>query len=338
MERSEFTQERVLMYWHPCGFAFGSRRKGFATMLSQIEFESETLPTVEISHASGLSFLDSDGAQVAYDYEPAHVGQPQQLLVLVNGFARPRTDFRAFRKRIHAVLPHLATLALDNRGAGETEGGLDGLTVDQMARDAARLARTYAKSMRLTDYHILGISMGGMICQVWAATDPHVKSVTLVSTTVGGDLRVWPPGAEPAAVQERGFQPWPKDFETMHRRMVRYFGPRFRKTSPLLIEMMVKNMLKSQGESGAHSRAEAQFRATVSFDGTAHARSIRCPALILTGSDDEIIPKENADALCSLISHAKKVELAAMGHLLLIEDPENFVANVRSFIEGAQGL
>jgi pimeloyl-ACP methyl ester carboxylesterase len=98
--------------------------------------------------------------------------------------------------------------------------------------------------------------------------------------------------------------------------------------------MMVKNMLKSQGEGSAHSKAEAQYNATVSFDGTGYAKRIVCPTLVLTGTEDEIIPKENADGLCSLILHAKKVELEAMGHLLLIEDPENFVASVRSFIEG----
>lgn len=307
-------------------------------MVSGFDFGTVTLPQVDVSHSSGLCFLETEGARIAYDYEAPTSGDAQSLLVLVNGFARPRSDFRAFRKRIHAQLPQLASLALDNRGAGESEGGLDGLTVEMMARDAAILARSYATALKLSGYQALGISMGGMICQVWSACDPNVRSLTLVSTTAGGASRAWPAGSDPAALRERGFSPWPKDFESMHRRMVRYFGPKFRKSSPLLIEMMVKNMLKSQGESVAHARAEAQYNATVSFDGTEYAEAIRCPTLVLTGTEDEIIPKENADILCSLISQAKKVELEAMGHLLLIEDPENFVAHVRSFIEANAGV
>ena len=300
-------------------------------------FGTETLSQIDASQSKGLSFIERHGARIAYDYEAARDARTTQLLVLVNGFVRPRADFRAFRKRIHAQMPHLATLALDNRGAGDTEGGLDNLTVETMAQDAAFLAKTYAAALSLSSYHALGISMGGMICQVWAACDPCVESVTLVSTTAGGNARTWPAGTDEEKMKEKGFTSWPKDFETMHKRMVRYFGSKFKKTSPLLIDMMVKNMLKSQGESSAHGKAEAQYNATVGFNGTDYAKRIRCPALILTGTEDEIIPKENADALCSLISQAKKVELDAMGHLLLIEDPENFVASVRSFIEGHVG-
>ncbi|MEY2988179.1 MAG: hypothetical protein RJB13_1700 [Pseudomonadota bacterium] len=303
-------------------------------MHSGFEIETVTLPRVDGSQSHSLSFIEHDGAKIAYDYEAARSGVATHLLVLVNGFVRPRADFRAFRKRIHAQMPHLASLALDNRGAGDTEGGLEGLTVETMAKDAAFLAKTYASALSLSGYHALGISMGGMICQVWAACDPCVSAVTLVSTTAGGNRRVWPAGTDEAKAREKGFTSWPQDFESMHKRMVRYFGSKFRKSSPLLIEMMVKNMLKSQGEGSAHSKAEAQYNATVSFDGTGYAKRIVCPTLVLTGTEDEIIPKENADGLCSLILHAKKVELEAMGHLLLIEDPENFVASVRSFIEG----
>jgi len=306
-------------------------------MHPKFDFGTVTLPMVDASQSSNLCFIERETAKIAYDYEAPRAGRASQLLVLVNGFARPRADFRAFRKRIHTQMPELATLALDNRGAGDTVGGLENLTVETMAQDASFLARSYASALSLPGYHALGISMGGMICQVWAACDPCVQSVTLVSTTAGGSSRVWPPCTDVARVKEQGFPSWPKDFEGMHKRMVRYFGPKFRKASPLLIEMMVKNMLKAQGEASAHGKAEAQYNATVGFDGTRYAKTMSCPALVLTGTDDEIIPRENADALCALISQAKKIELEAMGHLLLIEDPENFVASVRSFIEGQAG-
>lgn len=305
---------------------------------AEINFDTHLLPPVDTKSTSGLCYLERDYVRLALDFEaPSSGGAATQLLVLVNGFARPRSDFRAFRKRLHSQMPHLASVALDNRGAGETEGGIDSLTVEQMAIDAAYVARVYARSLNLEGYHCLGISMGGMICQQWASADPHLSSLTLVSTTVGGAQRVWPEGVDPQAVLSKPFEPWPQDFEAMHRRMVRYFGPRFRKASPLLIEIMVKNMLKSHTDGGAQGRARAQYNATVGFDGTLRATQISCPTLILTGSDDEIIPAANADVLCRLIPQAKKVVLPEMGHLLLIEDPENFVAHVRSFLEARAG-
>lgn len=299
-----------------------------------MEFDPEFFPVVDVNSTSGLCYLEREGARLAYDFEPPVSGEAAlQLLVLVNGFARPRSDFRAFRKRIHSQMPRLATLALDNRGAGETEGGYEGLTVEQLATDAAYLARIYASALNLSAYHALGISMGGMICQQWASLDLWVRSLTLVSTTPGGNARIWPEGVDPQEALNKPFEPWPQDADAMHRRMVRYFGPKFRRSSPLLIEMMVKNMLKSHTEGSAQGRARAQYNATVGFDGTQLAERISCPTLVLTGSDDEIIPPANADALCFLIPQAKKVVLPGMGHLLLIEDPENFVAQVRTFLE-----
>jgi pimeloyl-ACP methyl ester carboxylesterase len=302
---------------------------------NQIEFVSGEIPRVNSQTSTGVCYVEHEGARLAFDFEAPRDGlRATQLLVLVNGFARPRTDFRAFRKRIHAQMPHLATLALDNRGAGETEGGIEGLSVDRMARDVAFLAQAHAQALELKGYHALGISMGGMICQNWTSRDARVLSLVLVSTTAGGDARVWPDGIDAVKVKNKPFEPWPQDVEAMQRRMSRYFGQKFRKSSPLLIEMMVKNMLKANTEPQAQGRSRAQYDATVGYDGVLSLSLISCPTLVLTGSEDEIIPPGNADALCRLIPQAKKVVFPEMGHLLLIEDPENFVAQVRTFLEG----
>lgn len=302
---------------------------------NEFVFEAQMLPAVDVQRSNQLQLIERDGARIACDFEMCAEGvKPTQLLVLVNGFARPRFDFRAFRKRIHAQMPTLVTLALDNRGAGETEGGLENLSVQSMAIDAAFLSQAFAQKLSLNSYHVLGISMGGMIAQAWAAQDARVESLTLVSTTAGGDARVWPEGVVAEEARRKPFEPWPQDAEVMHRRMSRYFGPKFRKNSPLLIDMMVKNMLKSHTESSAQGRARAQYNATVGFDGTVLAREIRCPTLVLTGTDDEVIPAQNSMEISKLIPQAQVKTFADMGHLLLIEDPENFVAQVRTFLEG----
>lgn len=302
---------------------------------SEFRFSAEQLALGELQLSDGVQFIERNDARIAVDFEGTRAGVPvQRLLLLINGFARPRTDFRAFRKRIHAQMDSLVTVALDNRGAGETEGGIDNLSVQDMALDAAFVAQAFASKLGLPKYNVLGISMGGMIAQTLAAQDAQVESLVLVSTTAGGGSRIWPQGVDPEIARQKPFEPWPQDSELMMRRMVRYFGPRFRKTSPLLIEMMVKNMLKSHAVASAQGRARAQYNATVGFDGTAFARKVDCPTLVLTGTEDEIIPPENSQEICKLIKKSQLETFADMGHLLLIEDPENFVARVRSFLEG----
>jgi pimeloyl-ACP methyl ester carboxylesterase len=300
----------------------------------EFNFDSLRLPLVDVSRSSGLVVVERGDVRIACDYEPPVSDAPaDQLLILINGFARPRADFRAFRKRIHAQMPHLATVALDNRGAGETEGGIGDLTVQNMALDAAFVAQGFAAALQLRGYHALGISMGGMIAQTWAAQDARVNSLTLVSTTAGGQARVWPEGVNGEEARRKPFEPWPQDAAVMHRRMSRYFGPKFRAASPMLIDIMVKNMLKSHTVESAQGRAKAQYNATVGFDGTALAAQVTCPTLVLTGTHDEVIPAENSSEIQKLIPHAKLFSFADMGHLLLIEDPENFVAQVRTFLE-----
>lgn len=302
---------------------------------SEFCFTTENLSLGELKISGGTQFIHRNEAHIAVDFEGTRAGvAAERLLLLVNGFARPRTDFRAFRKRIHAQMDSLVTVALDNRGAGETEGGIDNLSVQDMALDAAFVAQSFALKLGLQKYSVLGISMGGMIAQTIAAQDPKVESLVLVSTTAGGASRIWPQGVDPEIALQKPFEPWPQDSELMMRRMVRYFGPRFRKTSPLLIEMMVKNMLKSHAVASAQGRARAQYNATVGFDGSAFARNVACPTLVLTGTEDEIIPPENSQEICKLIKKSQLETFADMGHLLLIEDPENFVARVRCFLEG----
>jgi len=319
--------------WRPPSFV--SAREQVNGFSIEFDFRTNLLAKVVVENGAGTQTLIRDETRIACDFEgPVTGGEATQLLLLVNGFARPRADFRAFRKRIHTQMPTLATVALDNRGAGETVGGLEDLSVQSMALDAAFVAQSFAAALKLPQYAILGISMGGMIAQCWAAQDAHVARLVLVSTTAGGPARVWPDGIDPEEARRKAFEPWPEDPALMHRRMSRYFGPKFRKSSPLLIEMMVKNMLKSQTERGAEGRSKAQYNATIGFDGIEFARGIQSPVLVLSGTDDEIIPSENSKEICRLIPQAQLRLFDGMGHLLLIEDPENFVAEVRSFLEG----
>ena len=286
----------------------------------------------------GTQFMTFEKAQLAVDFVPASGPATRQLLLLVNGYSRTRGDFRAFRKRLGALAPDVATLSLDNRASGETHNELETFDVAQMARDARFVAQIFAQKLDLPSFAALGVSMGGMICQRLAFDMEQdaerglplakLSHLVLVSTTGGGKSRTWPGGREPALV----YKPWPRDEPTMRARMEKYFGPRFRKSSPLLIEMMIKNMLKATGDVQADARSGAQFTASASFDGTGFLEQIRAPTLLVTGTEDAIIPAENARTLVASLRDARLLEYPEVGHLILIEEPEKFVADVCTFL------
>ena len=299
-----------------------------------------------LSLLPGTQFWRTRGARVAFDVTvpDGAVG----CLVLVNGFQRPRADYRAFRKRLSLSFPNLATLSLDNRGVADTElfpeedpspeaidqCGIGNWGVRRMAQDVIELSHWFQMQSGLKSSAVLGISMGGMIAQTACLADPNLfQGMVLVSTTAGGQSRTWPALKEGSSgFSRKEFVPWPTDYESMHERMSRYFGARFARENPFLIEVMSKNMISSRNGQGSDSGSRFQFAAARDFAAEDLLRDLKIPALILTGDEDSVIPPENSQTLKKLIpkSHLKVYD--EVGHLILAEAPERFEKDVAEFL------
>lgn len=284
-----------------------------------------------VTLAQGVQHVERDGAHLAFDFESA-TSQPTQLLLLVNGFQRPRGDFRAFRKRLGAMAPHIATVALDNRGTGESALVSDAaVSVEQMALDASMLAEAFASKLALSHFDVLGISMGGLISLALSRSNPKVSHLVLVSTTAGGRRDGVPSWL--ADEKKKEFRPWPQDEEGMRARMRPYFGRAFLERSPLLFDMMIKNMLKKAGDAQAQTGSKLQYTASRSFDASPFLGEIKAKTLIVTGEEDEVMPPANSRYLNENLPGSRLVQYPSVGHLILIEEPEKFVADVANFLQ-----
>lgn len=296
---------------------------------------------------------DPEGVLVWDWMAPIDPAARPSILVLINGYQRHRMDFRAMRRRLHEQCPWLASLALDNRGVGETHTSQP-FTLADMEDDVVRVAKqgytlfTNAKSLSL-----LGISMGGMIAQGAARklaslsnepapAVPPLARLFLVSTTAGGAHRI------PARVKPlRDRRPadasntdvalpgaLDQDFAAHRERMRSYFGPKFLSSAPLVTEALAKSTYKTASDPKEHSRAEAQAAASRAFDGSsalADLRSFGVPCTVLCGDEDAIMPIENSHRLAGLLGErAETVVYPGAGHLLLIEEPEAFASDVAS--------
>ncbi len=297
-------------------------------------FPPEFAKTNPVLLQDGLQFFEFAGAKIAFDYQPA-TEPVEKILVLVNGYQRSRLDFRAFRKKLEKLSPNIATLALDNRYCGQTEV-LDSnraLTVEQMAADVVALAHLFCNKLKLNSFSVLGISMGGMIAQTLAAHCDQVSDLILVSTTAGGRGRTWPrTGTAPSNLTYKNHY---ENLESTQKHMQRYFGTKFLKGSPLLFDMLCKTMLKSKAEESADRKkdAEIQFYASSAFDGVEQLSNIKTKTLIVTGDEDQIIPLENSSFLSNNITAADLLTYSAVGHLILIEEPEKFAQDIAQFLQ-----
>jgi pimeloyl-ACP methyl ester carboxylesterase len=60
---------------------------------------------------------------------------------------------------------------------------------------------------------------------------------------------------------------------------------------------------------------------------------IRCPALVVWGEEDRLVPVRDASEFAWLIPDARQVLYPDTGHMVMLERPERFNADVRAFIE-----
>lgn len=90
---------------------------------------------------------------------------------------------QAWAPQVRALSAAYRCIAVDHRGIGGSEGSLDGLDVDRMARDALALV----ESLGLARVHLVGHSLGGVVAVRFALIAPErTASLALLCTFAGG--------------------------------------------------------------------------------------------------------------------------------------------------------
>jgi pimeloyl-ACP methyl ester carboxylesterase len=206
-------------------------------------------------------------------------------------------------------------------------------TLDDMADDALGLMDALGTKRA----HVVGASMGGMIAQLVAINHPdRAKSlISIMSTTGRRDL----PAGNPQTLSV-------------------LFRPPSSDSRDDLIEasLLVQRALSSPGfpvsEAEMNARAERRTdRAPFDLAGLARQsaalivapprnallRQVRCPALVLHGADDPVIPAAAARDTAESIPGAELVIVPGMGHDLpaalvpvCLKHIGDFVANVEA--------
>lgn len=122
-----------------------------------------------------MASLDTKDAHLCYD----DTGRGPVVLFL-QGVGIER---RAWSPQTGALESDYRCIASDHRGIGGSEGDLDKLSVDQMARDALALL----DGLDIENAHVVGHSLGGVVAQRLALLAPErVQSLALLCTFSGG--------------------------------------------------------------------------------------------------------------------------------------------------------
>jgi pimeloyl-ACP methyl ester carboxylesterase len=210
-------------------------------------------------------------------------------------------------------------VTMDFRGFGESAAS-GPYTLEDLAEDAVALLDHLGIAMAT----VAGLSMGGYVALAVAARHPaRLAGLALCDTRASADSDAGRQAREDgiAKVRSGGTN------EFLDGMPVRLLSP---KASDAL-KRRVRTLSEQKAEAIAAALAAMRDRP----DRSALLPSLRVPSLVLVGSDDSVTPPSEARAMAQQIPGARYVEIAGAGHLSMLEQPDAFVAALKTFLDDA---
>lgn len=237
-------------------------------------------------------------------YEIQGQGEP---LLLIYGLAGRGNGFLY---QTPELSKHFRVITFDNRGVGDTDQPEEPYSIAQMADDAAELL----DALKIASANVFGISMGGMIAQELVLRHPQkVRKLALGCTHCGVKHCV----PAPDWVTEI-FKSLPgKPREQVVREGVAFnYSPHTQQHNTQLIESLVPLFVDNRQRLTSYRN---QLGAVYGFDSYDRLPQITAPTLVLTGTDDVLIPPDNSKIIAERIPEARLVDFTEAGHLFFIE-------------------
>jgi 3-oxoadipate enol-lactonase len=252
-------------------------------------------------------------------YEIIGQGEP---LVMIRGIS---SNVDHWYEQVPVLSQKYQLLLFDNRAIARSSDPGGSFSTRDMAADTVGLM----EAVGIKKAHVLGYSMGGMIAQEIALVYPEkVNGLILVATDCGISLRI---KAKP-------------EFSRLFSEMIRLgtneakkaaagclFAKQTLDTRPDIIQRYTEVSLRFPASQKTLGR---QWAAITQHDACNRLAKISSPTLVITGSEDELIPPQNAKVMAQRIPVAQMISIDGGGHLFLIEQPEAFNEAVIGFLDG----
>ena len=220
----------------------------------------------------------------------------------------------------------LRVLTFDNRGVGRSARPAGPYTVAQMAGDAVAVL----DACELERAHVYGISLGGMIAQEIALLHPErINRLVLGATTPGGAAAKRADDATLDFFQRRAQM---SAEEAVWASVPFNYGAGTREHHADRIGADITHRLRYPIESEPYA---AQLAAGLAHDTVDRLPQVKAPTLVVHGTEDRMVPVENAEILAELIPQARLRVLPGAGHLYPTDEPEAD-RHVASFLAGEE--
>jgi 3-oxoadipate enol-lactonase len=254
------------------------------------------------------------GVELAYDIEGSG---PDLLLVAGTASTRPLWSL---------VRPQLArsfrTIAFDNRDSGASTIASAPYTLSDLAGDAAAVLDAASSEHA----HVIGHSMGGAIAQQLALDAPsRVASLTLACTWARGDGY-----SKNLMSLMRALSENVRDDRTLLAAILFVGASASTLNRTNLWETTDAAM--ALGALAPRAALARQWDLDLSVDTLDRLHELRCPAHVIWGDEDRLIPPNLTRVLVGAIPGAVETRLAACGHVPMVDAPDAFAESVTTFL------
>lgn len=246
-------------------------------------------------------------------------------LVLIRGLSSSLNSWPPYS--IGQFSNSFKTILFDNRGAGRTDIPDGKYSAKMMADDTIGLL----DALDINKTYLLGFSMGGCIAQEIVLNYPNrIIKLILTSSWCGPSHGIAPlPESNP--FPKMG--PLLKEGEYGKMASIltdSLFPENFKKNNPIIIEKVITNYMNNAPSLRGF---ESQAAYVETFDTYEKLSEIKIPTLILHGTEDKILPVENAKILANNISSAELVLFENTGHGITIQENKLWTQKVIEFLK-----
>ena len=268
-----------------------------------------------------MPFTSESNLKIYYEIHGEEGAYPVLLIIGWGG------NLKLWKYQIDDLSKKFNVVSFDNRGTGKSEGSDQEYSMKDLACDAIVLL----DELGIEETHVIGESMGGMIAQELALNYPSRVNKLVLSCTF----------PKPGENEIKGI----KLLESAGSGSISTEDVNTNYIRIVLSTMFSREYIKKQGEAlvkdfgGAiqplvpFDEMARQGRAIIGFDALDRLNKLRCPTLILSGTEDSITLPHNSEKMAQIIPNSRLERFEGAGHLIPWERKDEFNKLVMDFLQ-----
>jgi pimeloyl-ACP methyl ester carboxylesterase len=255
-----------------------------------------------------MPYVQIEGLKIYY----IEKGNGPETLLLVHGNVSS-TEY--WDKFLNILPPQYRAVALDLRGSGHTEHPPNGYNIPQFVEDVNQ----FTSQLKLTRFHLLGHSMGGMTSMLFTLKHPEkVQTLGLLDSVPANGL-------------------------FLNDEVRSYFRVIMKDRGAL--RQIMEQMVVPFGEGSSFAERATEIAAACApqtftenpesmhqTNFISELSQITAPTLIIHGKDDAVIPLEFMVPTMKAMVNAQVIIFTRCGHSPQLEYPKQFAETYLSFI------